>query len=114
MHCEGAAPGQAVAWQEGGGLAQLHSRPRVSAQAPHVTVKNWVLIAVPLTFSLAQRKPNKTLKSVYSSFLAALSSSRRLVVCWLVGLSVCLSVGWSGGVCGGVCEKVTYRVSNGN
>ena len=39
-------------------------------------------------------------------FLAALSSSRSLVVRRLVCLSVCLS--------GGVCEKVTCRVSNGN
>ena len=44
------------------------------------------------------------------SFLAALSSSRSVVVC----LSVGWSVGWSGDLCGGVCEKVTYRVSNGN
>ena len=47
-------------------------------------------------------------------FLAALSSSRSLVVCWLVGWLVGRSVGWSGDLCGGVCEKVTYRVSNGN
>ena len=39
-------------------------------------------------------------------FLAALSSSRSLVVGWLVGLSVGLSVG-------DVCEKVTFRVSKG-
>ena len=48
---------------------------------------------------------NNKLLSIFR-FLAALSSSRSLVVCLLVGLSVCLS--------GGVCEKVTYRVSNGN
>ena len=43
-------------------------------------------------------------------FLAALSSSRRLVVRRLVGRLVVVC----GGVCGGVCEKVTYSVSNGN
>ena len=43
------------------------------------------------------------------AFLAALSSSRRLVVCWSVCLSVGLSVDWSAYV----CEKVTLRVSDG-
>ena len=42
--------------------------------------------------------------------LGALSSSRSVVVC----LSVFLSVGLSVVVCGGVCEKVTCSVSNGN
>ena len=40
-------------------------------------------------------------------FLAALSSSRSLVVGWSVGLLVGLSVL-------DLCEKVTFRVSNGN
>ena len=39
-------------------------------------------------------------------FLAALSSSRRVVVCWSVGLSVRPSAD--------VCENVTFRVSKGS
>ena len=43
------------------------------------------------------------LLNIYTlSFLAALSSSRRLVACWSVGR------------CADVCENVTFRVSKGS